>query len=75
MINFRKAIYALLCLATLSLSAQSPYTDNIPSIIQSSEQLHKARIAFGLVRLSDGKTLSEYRVNERFTPASIVKVL
>lgn len=75
MMNFRNTFYALLCLASLSLSAQNPYTDNITSILESSEQQHKARIAFGLVRLSDGKTLCEYRSRERFVPASIVKVL
>lgn len=64
-----------LCLFAINLSAQAPYTENIEAILQDAEIRHGGRIAFSLTRLSDKKTISQYRSRELFTPASVVKVL
>lgn len=66
---------ALCLFGIYSLSAQAPYTHNIEAMLQDAEQRHGGRIAFSLTRLSDQKTLIQYRDKELFTPASVVKVL
>lgn len=58
----------------LSLSAQTPYTQNIEAMIQDAEQKHGGRIGFSLVRLSDKQVLYEYRARESFIPASVAKI-
>lgn len=74
----RPLYLALSCIiALIPLSAQDVGNVSSPmSIITSGEASHPgARIGLEVMRISDGAIVYDHRLDELFTPASIVKVL